>query len=247
MIDGFFDVESRGAFQGYQALKARRRAPARGRRPRRRAGRTPTAAHGDTKAWFDHYLRGVDNGVEERAAREAAGCPTATARTCSPASSSAVDGADWPIPGTRWQSLALDPARERLGNSLNDGSLRAGTPRRRRTQSYPSVPSLSRRSRTRRTPRSSAASASNALTNALPILTRHDAGRAARAVVHDRRRSRATSSSAGPASLELRLSSTAPATTSGPSSPTSRPTAPRIRVASARLNSAYPASTQASR
>ena len=39
------------------------------------------------------------------------------------------DGDDWPIPGTRWESLALDPARSGTASSLNDGSLELGAAR----------------------------------------------------------------------------------------------------------------------
>src|SRR5262249_25199762 len=63
MIDGFFDVESRGAFQAYQELRgdgahlmvigAHDGAPA-----------GTDAGFGEIGAWFDRYLRGVANGVE---------------------------------------------------------------------------------------------------------------------------------------------------------------------------------------
>src|SRR5947208_5411038 len=63
MIDGFFDVESRGAFQAYQRLRgdgahllvvgAHDGAP-----------KGTDAGVGEMGAWFDHYVRGVANGVE---------------------------------------------------------------------------------------------------------------------------------------------------------------------------------------
>src|SRR4051794_35717860 len=63
MIDGFFDVESRGAFQAYQALRgdgahlvvigAHDGAP-----------EGTDAGVGEMGAWFDHYVRGIDNGVQ---------------------------------------------------------------------------------------------------------------------------------------------------------------------------------------
>src|SRR3954465_3754359 len=63
MIDGFFDVESRGAFEGYSALRddgahlivvgGHDGAPA-------GAG----GGVGTMNAWLDHYLRDVDNGVD---------------------------------------------------------------------------------------------------------------------------------------------------------------------------------------
>src|SRR3954470_3979796 len=63
MIDGFFDVESRGAFQAYRQLR------------RDGAHLTVVGAHdgapagtdggaGQTRAWFDHYLLGARNRVQ---------------------------------------------------------------------------------------------------------------------------------------------------------------------------------------
>src|SRR3954454_13529437 len=63
MIDGFYDVESRGAFQAYQALR------------RDGAHLLVVGAHdgapvgtdagvGEMGAWFDHYVRGLDTGVQ---------------------------------------------------------------------------------------------------------------------------------------------------------------------------------------
>src|SRR5207302_8966039 len=67
MIDGFFDVESRGAFQAFQALRgdgahllvigAHDGAPA-----------GTDGGLGESRAWFDHYVRGVDNGVNRHPA-----------------------------------------------------------------------------------------------------------------------------------------------------------------------------------
>ena len=109
MIDGFFDVESRGAFQAFQQLRgdgahlvvvgAHDGAPA-----------GTDGGAGDAQAWFDHYLRGVDNGVESQPARAALARRRRPRGRPGGRSSSATTAGDWPIPGTRWPSLALDPA-----------------------------------------------------------------------------------------------------------------------------------------
>jgi predicted acyl esterase len=52
------------------------------------------------------------------------------------------DATDWPVPGTTWAALRLDPARSGSALSLNDGSLRLGVPTRTALQSYPTVPTL---------------------------------------------------------------------------------------------------------
>src|SRR5438045_684132 len=51
------------------------------------------------------------------------------------------DATDWPVPGTQWVPLALDPAKSGTANSINDGSLSLTSPATKTTQSYPAVPS----------------------------------------------------------------------------------------------------------
>src|SRR5205807_399311 len=64
IVDGFFDVESRGAFQAYQQLRddgahlmvigAHDGVPA----------GTEGTREAEGKAWFDRYVRGIANGIE---------------------------------------------------------------------------------------------------------------------------------------------------------------------------------------
>jgi putative CocE/NonD family hydrolase len=139
MIDGFFDVESRGAFQAFQALRddgahllvvgAHDGVPAgSGGAGRQRA------------AWFDRFLRDVDNGIDRE--------PTVQLFLANGDREDmlagrfvTVDGADWPLPGTEWVPLHLDPTRSGTARSLNDGSLVPG-PAAGATQSYPAIQSL---------------------------------------------------------------------------------------------------------
>jgi putative CocE/NonD family hydrolase len=52
------------------------------------------------------------------------------------------DATDWPVPGTRWRTLALDAERSGTATSLNDGSLAADASPVATKQSYPSLPSI---------------------------------------------------------------------------------------------------------
>ena len=127
-VAGFFDVESRGAFQGYQRLRrdgahllvvgAHEGAPA-----------GTDGGQAEKVAWLDRYVRGIRNGVARHPRvqmllsdgdREAQRNGAFVRR----------DATDWPVPGTRWRALWLDPS----------GAL---VPRRPKTatQSYPAVPS----------------------------------------------------------------------------------------------------------
>jgi putative CocE/NonD family hydrolase len=129
MVTGFFDVESRGPFEAFKELRdagahlmvvgAHDGVPA-------GSGGSNATRH----RWYDHFLRGVDNGVDREPAvqlwmsdgdREdmlAGQFVTATAE-------------DWPVPGTQWTSLSLDAS----------GSLHSG-PAAPAKQRYVAVPSL---------------------------------------------------------------------------------------------------------
>jgi len=168
VIDGFFDVESRGAFEGYQELRSSGAhllvVGAHDGAPTGTDNGVPEA-----NAWLDHYVRGVDNGVEEhprvemllsRGDREDYLAGDFVRRTAS----------DWPVPGTAWTALSLSAARSGSAHSLNDGSLAKVRPAARTTQSYVSVPSLPLAT----DPATIAllgASGLNALTTSIPILT----------------------------------------------------------------------------
>lgn len=139
MIDGFFDVESRGAFQAFQALRddgahllvvgAHDGEPVgSGGAGRQRA------------AWFDRYLRDVDNGIDRE--------PTVQLFLANGDREDMLagrfvttDGTDWPLPGTAWVPLHLDAGRSGTARSINDGSLLPG-PAGTAAQSYPAIASL---------------------------------------------------------------------------------------------------------
>src|SRR3954466_9303505 len=126
MIDGFFDVESRGAFQAYRQLR------------RDGAHLTVVGAHdgapvgtdggaAQTRAWFDHYLLGARNRVQ-REPRVKLWLADGDREDELAGQFVRVDGRDWPIPGTRWATLALSPARSGSAHSTNDGTLTLARP-----------------------------------------------------------------------------------------------------------------------
>lgn len=208
VINGFFDVESRGAFEGFRAL---RRDGARlmvigahDGAPQGTDGGT-----GATRDWFEHHLSGADNGVERRpevqlwladGGRE----ELAAGRFVR------YDGEDWPIRGTRWTSLSLDPTRSGTARSLNDGSLRLAASAAAREQSYPALPSLPTNTDQPNTSLLGAGGL-DALTSALPPLGDMTLAEPL-GLSYTTQPLRDDVLSAGPATLDVRLASTAPET-----------------------------------
>jgi len=120
------------------------------------------------------------------------------------------DGDDWPIPHTRWESLALDPAPSGTAHSINDGSLSSTRPAQVAEQSYPALPSLPSNSDPPNTAILGGAGV-NALATAFPPLTDMSIAEPL-GLSYTTRPFTGDVLSAGPASLEVRLSSTAPET-----------------------------------
>jgi uncharacterized protein len=207
MIDGFFDVESRGAFEGYRQFRRRSRLVVVGAHDGAPAGTDGGAA--EMKAWFDRYLRGVRNRVEKRP-RVELWLADGDREDQLAGKFVRYDGRDWPIPRTRWNSLALDPARSGTAHSINDGTLALATPRATTTQSYPVVPSPPGSS----DPPNTAIlgpNGVNALANAFPLTTDMTVAEP-QGLSYTTRPLTRNVLAAGPASLELRLSTTAPGT-----------------------------------
>jgi predicted acyl esterase len=140
VVNGFFDVESRGAFEAFQELRDDG------------AHLYVVGAHdgvpigsggaGDvTRRWFERYLLDRDNGVDaeptvqlwmadgDRAEMLAGDFVTRTAD-------------DWPVPGTRWTALHLDAATSGSASSTNDGSLALQPSALPSQQPYVPLPSL---------------------------------------------------------------------------------------------------------
>jgi predicted acyl esterase len=139
MVDGFFDVESRGAFQAFQEL--------------RDDGAhllvvgahdgVPVGSGGADRqrvAWYDRHLRDVDNGIDREPAVQLF-MANGDREDMLAGRFVTAQGADWPLPGTTWVPLHLNPAPSGTATSINDGTLTLG-PAMAATQSYPAVPSL---------------------------------------------------------------------------------------------------------
>src|SRR3954471_3145661 len=125
MVNGFFDVESRGAFEAYQALKGdgahlyviggHDQAP-----------QGTDGGAGEMTAWFQHYLRGIGNGVDTHP-RVELWMSRGDRKTHVAGDTLHYETTDWPVPGTRWRSYALSPAKSGTARSINDGTLSPDT------------------------------------------------------------------------------------------------------------------------
>ena len=206
VVDGFFDVESRGAFQAYQALRGDG------------AHLMVIGAHdgvpegleglreAEDAAWFDHYLRGVDNGIELQP-RVKLWLADGDREDDLHGAFVRYDGTDWPVPGTRWESLKLDPTPSGTARSINDGSLSLDQPAATASQTYPTIPTYPGASDQPNTA-IVGPNGVNALADAFPFLTESTLAEPL-GLSYTTRALSSTVLSAGPLSLELLLSSTA--------------------------------------
>jgi predicted acyl esterase len=141
MVTGFFDVESRGPFQVFQELHDRQPqhhlyvVGAHDGVPAGTGG-----ADAERLAWYDRYLRGIDNGVERHPA-VSLWLADGDREDLLAGRFVRAAGEDWPIPGTTWRTFHLDAARSGTSTSLNDGTL-SDEPGRASTQAFASLPSL---------------------------------------------------------------------------------------------------------
>ena len=208
LTDGFFDVESRGAFQGFQALKADGAhlvvAGAHDGVPKGLGLRDETM-----RRWFEHYVAGVDNGVD-REPRVRLALADGDRQRYLAGRYVRRDAEDWPVPGTRWQALRLDAAHRGRGASANDGALTTGTPRIGGRQSYVTLPSLLTATDV---PNAAIAGAAglDRLTEHVPLLSQTNLA-GALGLTYTTRWLREDVVVAGPATLEVRLASTLPET-----------------------------------
>ncbi len=236
MLDSFFDVESRGAFQGYQELRSDG------------AHLLVVGAHdgapkgtddgdGAINQWFGHYLLGVPNGVQSQ--------PRVQMLLSDGSREGYLAGdylrfhaRDWPVPGTRWEKLWLSPVRSGTGHSTNDGSLAGADPSSSDTQSYaaiPSEPSMSDQPNTAIV----GADGLNQAADAFPVLTQTTLGEP-QGLTYTTGPLHSDLYAVGPAALDLRLSSTATETAIWAVISDVWPDGTSHPVATGRLLSAYP-------
>jgi putative CocE/NonD family hydrolase len=188
-------VESRGAFQGYRVLRrdgahlyvigAHDGAPA-----------GTDGGVGEARAWLDRYVRGIRNGVG-RHPRVQLWLADGDGEDRRAGHFVRVNGRDWPLPRTRWRTLSLDPS----------GSLVLGDPGPAASQAYSSLPSIPIMSDVPTTSLAGAAGL-DYLTNALPMLTEMNLAEPL-GLTYTTAALEEDVLAAGPASLEVPLSSTA--------------------------------------
>lgn len=229
MVTGFFDVESRGPFQAFRELRGDG------------AHLMVIGAHdgvpvgsGGSDAtrqrWYDHYLRGIDNGVEQEPAVQL-WMADGSREALLAGHFVTAQGPDWPLPGTRWEALALDATRSGTATSLNDGTLHTGSAGAA-TQLYPEIPSLPTATDPHTTAVLGYFNGTSPLTDmslAEPLGLSYTTAPFATDVV-----------AAGPASLELALASTAPDTDIFTVVSDVDPDGTPHPVATGRLSTAYP-------
>lgn len=205
-VNGIFDVESRGAFQAFQELRED------GSHLLLAGGHDgdPAGTDGgraEMQAWLDHHLRDVDNGITDKP-------PVRLTMSDGDRQDMLAgqylrrDADDWPVPGTTWAALNLDATPSGAAATLNDGSLTLGTPQKAATQSYLPVPTLPFATDV---PTASLLGAGglDLLTAALPVL--NQMGLAGLPGLSYTTPALAEDvMAAGPASLEVRLSTTSP-------------------------------------
>jgi uncharacterized protein len=236
MLDSFFDVESRGAFQAFQAL---RRYGARlfvvGAHDGAPAG--TDAGNGATKAWFDRHLRGARNNILRRP-RVQLLLADGDREDYLAGRYVRYNATGWPVRRTCWTSWWLSATRSGTGHSINDGSLVRQRPASSTTQSYaaiPSEPGMSDQPNTAIV----GPNGVNQAAQAFPVLT--ETGLAEpQALTYTTPPLGSDLLSAGPAALDVRLSSTATETAIWAVIADVWPNGSSHPVATGRLLSAYP-------
>lgn len=167
---GFYDVESRGPFESYKLLRDQG-VPVHLRVFGAHDG-FPDGTPGpfvEYRRWFDRYLLDVDNGID-REARVQLLIGHGSYEAQIDGAVTKLDASDWPVPGTRWQTLFLDPTRGNGATSTNDGALAVAAPSRGATHPYLALTSLPTASDPNTTGTVAAAGAS-ALFDVFPVLT----------------------------------------------------------------------------
>ncbi|MGN6723011.1 MAG: CocE/NonD family hydrolase [Marmoricola sp.] len=208
LIDGWFDVESRGAFQGYQQL-ASEGVPTHLLVVGGHDGAPKGSDDGVAQAaeWLDYYVRGVDNGVETQPAVQML-LSDGSRESYLAGDTVPYTASTWPVPGTTWATLNLSPARSASARSLNDGSLTLSAPTTAATRTLANIPSIPTNTDVPTTALLGAAGL-NQLSSAVPLLTEMNASEATALtfttapLTHD-------VLSAGPLDIDLPMSSTTP-------------------------------------
>ncbi|WP_354697961.1 Cocaine esterase [Paraconexibacter sp. AEG42_29] len=140
----FYDPEARGPFESFQMV--RRAHPgthllvmgAHDGYPAGTAGAEP-----EYRRWFDRYLLGKANGIDREPPVQLY-LGNGSQPELRAGRFTRYAAKDWPVPGTKWQRMFLDPARAGgpAANTLNAGSLAADPPAAQTRQNYAAIASL---------------------------------------------------------------------------------------------------------
>ncbi|MEA2148081.1 MAG: uncharacterized protein QOG59_3668 [Solirubrobacteraceae bacterium] len=205
---GFYDVESRGPFLAYRATRDQGShllvIGAHDGSPAGSGGPFPHYAR-----WFDHFVRGVDNGVD-REAPVSLYLSNGSREELLAGHDTHLEGSDWPLPGTRWTRLYLSAAPSGTAHSVNDGTLALGPDPSAATQTYPFHPSNALAT----DPHTTATVAGlgiDQLATYFPQLTRMDLAEPT-SLTYTTVALKTAVNAVGPASLDVFASSTAPET-----------------------------------
>jgi putative CocE/NonD family hydrolase len=136
---GFYDVESRGPFLTYQATRQYGSHLLVIGAHDGFAGNTP-GAFPQYARWFDHYVRGVDNGINREPAVSLY-LSNGSHEALVNGQFTHLSGSEWPLSGTGWTRLYLSPATSGTAHSINDGSLSVQPAASSAVQTYPFAPS----------------------------------------------------------------------------------------------------------
>ncbi|MHB8438650.1 MAG: CocE/NonD family hydrolase [Acidimicrobiales bacterium] len=135
--DGFYDVEERGAFGGYEATKTDgSHLLVMGAHDGWEPGTPGPFPH--YTAWFDHWL--LDQPDSDPAV--SVELSNGSREQFLAGNVTSLSGSAWPLPGTTWTDLYLSKAGSGTVRSINDGSLAMSPDATTTRQPYPFVPSI---------------------------------------------------------------------------------------------------------
>ncbi|MFL6174458.1 MAG: CocE/NonD family hydrolase [Marmoricola sp.] len=242
MLDGTFDVEPRGDYQAFQYFRDQgidTRLLVTGGHDG--APRGTDYGLGAIDQWFDHYVRGIDNGAEREPRVEVLAADGSREAL---AAGSFVDltGSDWPLPGTTWTALSLSRTKARGVVSLNNGTLTRGAPDALASlQAYPAATSfpLNTDPNTIATVAGGDGGGLNKLSDFIPALTDMNLSNLT-GLTYTTGALQSAVTAVGPAALDLKLSSTLPATQIWAVISDVAPNGESKPMAVGRLNTAFP-------
>jgi len=242
LLDGTFDVEPRGDYQAFQYFRDQgidTRLLVTGAHDG--APRGTDYGLGAIDQWFDHYVRGIDNGVQLEPKVEVLAAD-GSREALAAGQYVHLTGSDWPLPGTTWTALSLSKAKAKGVASLNNGTLTRGTPDALASlQVYPALASfpLNTDPNTIATVAGGDGGPLNQLSNFIPALTDMNLSNLT-GLTYTTGVLQSAVTAAGPATLDLKLSSTLPATQIWGVISDVAPNGESKPMAVGRLNTAFP-------